>query len=373
MQHQIFENIVIPVLILERGDDNHFRYTWANEAVRKFTGLSCEDVVGHRATELFPDRVGSFMEWHQRAAAEARVPYTYQYTVKVPLGVKTIEACLVPVVEAGQVRQLVSNLIDRTHEQRLREEAILTDANRLHQVEEAERFIALAAHDLRAPMRNVRSIANMLREDILAGSHALDETLELVDMLSAVAEKAADLTSDVLSYARAGEIREIEEDFNLSLLCSDLFSMLDPSGEHELTAGTVTLRTDRTLAQIALRNLVDNALKHSGRRSVALDVTVRPRNHGMLEFSVVDNGVGFGDAAVALLGRGELIHESGFGLLGIKRMLASRGGQIWIKRRECQSGSAVSFTLPGVVLDPSVKSPDPMVCPPATSGQAHTA
>ena len=359
MDMKILDFVQIPVAVLDRGPDGLFRYSRMNDAARTMSGLADADIVGRLPTQVFPGRAGITLERNQRAAAEGGVPYSYSYTLDLPSGEKTIDSRIFPVRDdAGVVTRLVANMIDRTAEHRLREERAHSDAHLVAMQGEIERFISMAAHDLRSPMRNVQSITEMLREDFV--DHG-DGKLDLIEMLEEVAIKASGLIADVLAYARATDVRESRDTFDLGALCRDIFTILDPANGHDLTSASTFVMTDRTALQIVLRNLVDNALKHAERAPVSLHiatacVTDQP---GKVAFVVSDDGRGFDDPGVAFLDGGEFRYESGFGLLGIKRLIASRGGSIRAVPPISGRGAEIHFTLPGTVFrEVSASAPD---------------
>lgn len=216
-------------------------------------------------------------------------------------------------------------------------------------IEEMEQFISFAAHDLRTPMRNIESIAELLREDFVDMG---DGKLDLIDMLEEVAVKATSLITDILSQAQAATPARASEAFDLSQLCADIMSALDPTQNHRLHVGAVVVLADKAAVQIALHNLIDNALKHSGGGSVLLSIHLTQQARGLLQFDVHDNGVGFDDPSIAFLDGGALRVDSGYGLLGMRRLIEARGGRINAGNLPGNAGGYVRFSLPGNVAAP---------------------
>jgi len=121
---------------------------------------------------------------------------------------------------------------------------------------------------------------------------------------------------------------------------------------------------DRTATQIALRNLVENAIKYSNPQGsgpqsddagfqLELKLCISTSENGFFCVSVEDNGVGFSDPALVFLDGGEMRTDSGFGLLGVRRLIHSRGGRLAVNNRAQSDGAEVSFSLPGWVRAPA--------------------
>ncbi len=67
-------------------------------------------------------------------------------------------------------------------------------------IREMEQYIAMAAHDLRTPMINVRLIAEFLKEGF---KYLGDGKLQMIEDLAKISDKATSLISDVLAHAQA--------------------------------------------------------------------------------------------------------------------------------------------------------------------------
>jgi signal transduction histidine kinase len=108
---------------------------------------------------------------------------------------------------------------------------------------------------------------------------------------------------------------------------------------------------DRDLVQTLLRNLLDNALKFTSKRTSAhIEIGLRQRN-GVPLFFVHDNGVGFDTERLDELFRPfTRLHGTeeyaglGIGLATVKRVVDRVGGRIWAKSSPGE-GTTFSFTL----------------------------
>lgn len=350
MDFEALDFVPIPIVVLERTKDDTFEYVSINKAAMIFSGLSLAQVAGKTPREVFPGRSGEQLASRQEEAAQAGRVTNYTYPIRVPRGEVWIETSLVPVRgPTGSIEHLVATMQDRTEERSLQEQRAQSDAQLKSMESEIEDYISMAAHDLRSPMRHVEEIASMLREEFV--DHG-DGKLDLIEMLQDIAIKANELIQEVLNVAQSSTLRVEQNVINLEQFAMDIFAMLDPQDVHDLKVDPVAVETDTIALQIALRNLLDNAIKHAGTKRISVHLTFVGEDDGMLTFEVCDNGGGFDDPAVAFLDGGELRNESGYGLLGVKRMVQSRGGTIAAENLGDEKGARVRFSLPGHELPP---------------------
>lgn len=332
--------VAAPVFILQPGQDGRPVYDFVNAAWLDSLGREEQDVIGRHAAEVFDGPAGIEICDHQAAAF--RTGRSFVYDVTLPFGEvgHRVRTSLSPIRDdSGNVIEIVGTKFDQGEVARAHD--LRADAHEM--AAEIEAFISLAAHDLRAPMRQIRILTEMLREDSLELD---DMQISILDKLAVVASKSSEMISDILSHAQAVTAEREVCEFRLGGLVADLLLVLDPLRQHSVVSEDIALVGDRMTLQVVLRNLFDNAFKHSRRSDVSLQVEVRDAGGGMLEFSVSDSGEGFPDPAVAFLQGGALRPDSGFGLAGVRRVIRSRGGRISARNR-VDGGAEVSFTISG--------------------------
>jgi light-regulated signal transduction histidine kinase (bacteriophytochrome) len=135
--------------------------------------------------------------------------------------------------------------------------------------------------------------------------------------------------------------------------------------EWHIEPGLPRMAADPVLLQVAVRNLLANAVKYSRTRDPAV-ITVRPvqREEGV-GLEVEDNGVGFQMQYVGkLFGVFQRLHKSedfegtGIGLANVKRIVERHGGSVWA-RGTPNVGAAFGFILPPLGETPAEAPSEP--------------
>jgi len=105
------------------------------------------------------------------------------------------------------------------------------------------------------------------------------------------------------------------------------------------------------LLEVAVTNLLDNAVKFTGRRPDARIEVGTAEDRGETAFFVRDNGAGFDMAhAGALFGAFQRLHKAsefsgtGIGLATVQRVIHRFGGRVWAEA-QVDNGATFYFTL----------------------------
>jgi light-regulated signal transduction histidine kinase (bacteriophytochrome) len=161
----------------------------------------------------------------------------------------------------------------------------------------------------------------------------------------------------LLDFSRMGRTAIKPSEVDMAALCGEIARELTrfESGrtiEWDISPVLPVLHADPTLMQVAMRNLMGNAVKYSRDREVT-QVRVRAvERHGRTGVEVVDNGVGFDMRYVdKLFGVFQRLHQSeqfegtGIGLASFRRIVERHGGEVWAHGAPGQ-GARFGFVLP---------------------------
>ncbi len=234
------------------------------------------------------------------------------------------------------------------------------NAFRLQQtVQELESFSYSVSHDLRAPLRGIDGWSLALLEDYGA---ALDETARsYLNIVRTETQRMGHLIDDMLQLSRVtrGELRRTTVDVSeLAQAVAQRLTDAQPARcvEFRIEPG-LTANADTRLVEVALTNLLGNAMKFTGTRPAALiefgstvEAGADPAAQQRV-FFVRDNGVGFDMAhAAKLFGAFQRLHAAtdfpgtGIGLATVQRIVHRHGGTIRAKAQP-DMGASFYFTL----------------------------
>jgi len=218
--------------------------------------------------------------------------------------------------------------------------------------EAAREFLTIAVHDLREPLRAIRSSAELLVE---MHKDSTDESqARCVRFISDGVDRMELLIRDIAEYFY-GELRDLEPaEADLHRALAEARRQL--SGELKSTEAVLThdplpiVTGDFSSLAAVFRCLIDNACKFRGEAAPRIHVGAIRRESEWL-FSVRDNGVGFkpvyGEQIFKPFERlnGRRYPGSGLGLALAKRILEQHGGRIWAESQP-EQGATFWFTLP---------------------------
>lgn len=347
---KLVDCVPTPVFIMDVVPGSHPVYAHYNLSAIEKTGRNLDAIVGKTSIEVFGAEYGVAACEEQRRTILERKQRKYEYHLPMRDEVRIVRTTLSPQFDRhGTVIRLIGNPIDVSIEwvaqnAKTKLETIST---------EVEQFIAMAAHDLRTPMRNVMSLAELLEDGF--ENHG-DGKLELIRMLKDTSARSMDLIADVLSYAHTLNLDSTITLYPLDEMCQSILRVLDPHGQHKIDCIPVTLSGEKNVMQIILHNLIDNALKYGDKPHLTLTCQARMLGGSTIEITVSDDGAGFDNPGRLFFETGDFLADSGYGLLAIRKLITARGGTIVAFNDPETNGSAVRFTLPSKTVDVSTAS-----------------
>jgi signal transduction histidine kinase len=219
-------------------------------------------------------------------------------------------------------------------------------------------FARSVSHDLRAPLRGVASIANILDEDF--GDQLGPAGKKLIHAIHTGCQRMAQLIDDMLEFSRLGRQPLKTRPVVMNELVSEILLELRPAYEGRdirFSVGELgTVPADPALLKQVLVNLVGNAIKFTGKTkqaSVEIGSLSNPSAEDRTYF-VKDNGAGFDMRQVGkLFGVFERLHRqeefegTGVGLAIVQQIVQRHGGRVWAEAAVDQ-GATFYFNLPTV-------------------------
>jgi two-component system phosphate regulon sensor histidine kinase PhoR len=227
-------------------------------------------------------------------------------------------------------------------------------------------FVANVSHELKTPLALVRMFAEMLQSGRVQTDAKRQEYLEIIVRES---ERLSALIENVLDFARLergkGGYEFAEGDVGDAVARAANVNRYRAEREGvelvvDVAADLPPARIDERAIQLAVNNLVDNALKYAPGGE---QIVVRASAHeGGVRVDVVDHGPGVPpedrqrifERFVRLPAREDRPQEgtpqspvrgSGIGLALVKHIAESHGGRVWVEGTPGK-GSTFSFTIP---------------------------
>lgn len=226
---------------------------------------------------------------------------------------------------------------------------------------EKDKFFSIIAHDLKSPLSGFLNLTELMADREETYSH--DEFVENSRALNQAARILYKLLSNLLEWAQLqnGSIKFTPKISFLSKMIEGSIDTINQIAVQKNIAivnevpATLEVFVDDKMINTVLRNLLSNAVKFT-RMDGKVIVRAAHSDYGVVEISVIDNGVGIPAKDVKRLfkieeqvrSKGTEGEEStGLGLLLCKEFVEKNGGKIWAESKE-NVGITFSFTLPAV-------------------------
>jgi len=228
---------------------------------------------------------------------------------------------------------------------------------------ELKAFSYSVSHDLRAPARMIMGFARALKEDY---EGKLDTDGEYyLNCLESSAQRLEQLIDDMLKLSKVTTAELNIVGVDLSDLAESIMNQLRFAHPNRVVEfifePNLTARGDANLIRLALENLLQNAVKFTGKRAAARIEFGRTNNRDEPVYFVRDNGAGFDmEYSQKLFGvfqrlhAGEDFEGTGIGLATVRRIINRHGGRIWAEGVVDQ-GATFYFTLPAHMRPTRIK------------------
>jgi len=246
-------------------------------------------------------------------------------------------------VELGSLRRRLNGLDG--------ENKALARLNRLQ-----GRFVALASHELKAPLTSITAYTDVLASQLSGDDHPHAD--EFLGVIRTESDRLLRMVHRILDFTRlefGGNLLTLEP-MDMTPLVRDVVQALGP----HIAAKDLTVEVqapdrlpravvDTDLIRQVIMNLVDNAVKYTpagGRITVGLQET-----ESSLAVSVMDDGLGIPPADLRRIFREFYRAEAGpadgtgLGLTISRHIVHLHGGHIQVTRRP-EGGSVFRFTVP---------------------------
>jgi PAS domain S-box-containing protein len=326
-----------------------------NKRAEEITGYKRDELVGKNLlnVNLVPEKyVPVVLEALATLKIGERSDQTNLELIRKDGSLVSVETSAIPVERDGKI-EIIGIARDIT--ERKKAEEALKEANRLlaESNRDLESYTYVVSHDLKAPLRTIRSFSSFLLEDY---KDKLDETGK--DYLNRMINASSGLDTmieDLLVLSRVGRKFTEREKVDLNKLLKEILADLEATIKERNAKVVVdklpTLYVHRVWKRQLFMNLISNALKFNESKTPKIEVLYEERENDHL-FKVRDNGIGiekkYLDRIFNLFDRAptEKKYEgTGAGLAICKKIVEHLGGKIWVESTPGK-GSTFFFTIP---------------------------
>jgi PAS domain S-box-containing protein len=341
-----------------------------NPAAEAIFGYSADEIVGRPIYVIIPPELaGEEVEILRRIGRGERIAHFETERLRKNGSRVQVSVTISPLIKDGRVigaSKIARDITERKSMERdladararlakysqelegtvVRRTAELNTANA-----ELEAFAYTAAHDLRGPLRRMRTVLGILAEDELG-----IEKRSLVSRLTESAERMSELLEALLNLSRIGKQDLQREEVSLDDLIKRAVSELSPEAEGRQVKWQIgplpIVSCDPPMMQQALINLVNNALKYTKLQTSALIEIGQMQIGDENVIFVRDNGIGFKmEQADKLFTPFHRLHPerqfsgTGVGLATVDRIIRRHGGRVWAESKP-NEGATFYFTIP---------------------------
>lgn len=258
----------------------------------------------------------------------------------------------------GELVRKLSGSVKR--ERNLAAQAAIADferqrADELQKInKELDNFTYVVSHDLRAPLRAIKSFGSFLIEDYKKDLPA--EAQDYVDEICKGADRMNTLLDDLLTLSRVSRINNPFKIIDIQSLFFAVQKMLafdikQYNVKINILCTLPHIYGDPIKLELVFSNLLKNAIKFSSKRTppiIEIGYADKPDHH---EFSIKDNGIGidpkYNRHIFELFKRlhpSDQYEGTGVGLNIVKKIIDEHKGNVWVES-EIDKGAAFFFTI----------------------------
>ncbi len=328
-----------------------------NHRLNEVTGYSDEEIDSLHAVEFFPER-------DRPTVMESLAKVQQEGDRKAELNLSTKDGETIPyeftgsLIEKSDGTGFVSGIGRDISRRVTAERELRQTVRKLEQSnDELEKFAYVASHDLREPLRTVRSYLDLLQRRY--GDELDEDAIQLIGTAIDGSERMQEMIGKLLDYSRVGSEMEIESVDTESVLretVGNLQSAIIGSKARIRSEPLPTVTGDRGMLVQLFQNLLSNAIEYSGDGIPRVEISAE-RREDVHQFSIEDCGVGMTeneqDGIFDLFSSG-YSDSYGIGLATCEKIVEYHGGGIWVES-EKGVGTAFHLTLPSADCDLEVE------------------
>lgn len=238
-----------------------------------------------------------------------------------------------------------------------------------------ERFLSIAAHELRTPVASIKGYAQLLSRSLERGTLTRERLRQAIRTVDASVARLSSLTDDLLDLSRRGSeetplrMGRIHTDSFLASVVSRSAMLYDHHVVVDSSSPEGHFEGDISKIDQVMTNLLSNAAKYSS-PDKPITIEARSENDGV-RITVRDIGIGLTEDELKTIfelfggstrSQAPQISGFGFGLFVSRNIVERHGGRLWAESAGLGRGSSINFWLPEASVHPR--------CPSTNDGRA---
>ena len=340
------ENVAVGLSIIQED-----QLVYGNDSFFEIIGFPREEILYVKISEfnkkhVHPEDLAFIQTQLQKKISDEKVGLIPRYQYRWISGdnqLKWIEVNSKSIIFQGKTA-ILGAIIDITRQKQAENDLRLVN-------EELQNFSSIVAHDLKAPLRNIRTVADWLLRDF---TDDLNE--EGKDHLASLVKQTTHmdaLIDGIYQYSKIDHIQKKIDQINLNEFLPEIVDVLSPPDDIKVTIQTELpiLFIDRTHITQIFSNLIDNAIKYMDKPKGHITISYEDKKN-FEQFSVMDNGPGIEEShfkrIFQIFQTLTPLNEAkgtGVGLAIVKKVVEMNGGKVWLEST-VGKGSTFYFTLP---------------------------
>ncbi len=342
---QVFDASGDPIVIV----DGNGRFREINAAAEHLMKLDRATMLNSGLGSIVKDLPELIRRMRQNR--HGRTYRNMDVTLHTPAG-HTID-CLVTATHVGQTpdgtylyQAMIKDITDRKQQEEqlkklnstLDKRVVVRTKQLLEALDDLGSFSYSVAHDLRSPLKNIKVLSDHLSS--MASARGDEEERDLSQRIHKGASRLINLVDDLLRFARTDSQKVECREADVSKIMHECIGNMELPQEHVVFTlpepGAAIIHADPSMVQVALSNLLANAVKFTRKTEHPRIEVGLARKDGDDIIWVKDNGVGFeSQKKDQLFGVFKRLHTTaqfegtGIGLALVDRIMKKHGGSCW--------------------------------------------
>lgn len=216
---------------------------------------------------------------------------------------------------------------------------------------ELEKFVSIASHDLKSPLRAVAWLTAMIEED-MEGKLPKDVQANF-NIIKQRVSRMEQLLNGLLEYTKSEKSESEITDVDLNIIVEDFLAIEqnEKTPSFMIQEGMPKVRMEELKLRRVLSNIIDNAIRFNDKERIAIMISTEVNEFDTI-IHIEDNGPGIEEQyfekifiLFQTLSRRDDHETMGVGLSIAKKIVEQRNGRIWL-RSTIGEGTRFSFSIP---------------------------